>query len=202
MPACIDTSVKLFVFLFVLLGVSLSAGSLMDTMTDQQLSANPSTNASTYVTSATKFSIKFESKPCDEKQKSAIKEVTSYLSTQKGDFFVQPESKSQNESCWCLNVGFRAAPGHGLKKDSVSKGLRRRLNKLDEPCGSLKFSIYHEEKCDPSQLRFLEQSVGPDPNESKKLPCVSPAPFAASDTNSGIRESGDQYNPHQAPSLY
>ena len=199
MPACVDTSVKLFVFLFVLLGVSLSAGSLMDTMTDQQLSANPSTNAST---SPTQFSIKFESKPCEEKQTSAIEEIRSYLSTQTGDFFVQPESKSQNESCWCLNVGFRAAPGHGLKKDSVSKGLRRRLNKLDEPCGSLKFSIYHEEKCDPSQLRFLEQSVGPDPNESKKLPCVSPAPFAASDTNSGIRESGDQYNPHQAPSLY
>jgi hypothetical protein len=189
MPACIDTSVKLFVFLFVLLGVSLSAGSLMDTMTDQQLSANPSTNASTYVTSATKFSIKFESKPCDEKQKSAIKEVTSYLSTQKGDYFVQPESKSQNESCWCLNVGFRAAPDH--KIDSVSRGLRRRLNKLDAKCGNLKFSIY-EEKCDPSQFRFLEQSVGPDPNESKNLPCVSPATFAASDTNSGIRESGDQ----------
>ena len=188
MPACIDTSVKLFVFLFVLLGVSLSAGSLMDTMTDQQLSANPSTNAST---SPTQFSIKFESKPCEEKQKSAIKAITSYLAKQKGDYFVQPESKSQNESCWCLNVGFRAAPDHGLKNDSLSKGLRRRLNKLDGQCGSLKFSIY-EEKCDPSQLRFLEQSVGPDPNESKKLPCVSPATFAASDTNSGIRESGDQ----------
>ena len=186
MPACIDTSVKLFVFLFVLLGVSLSAGSLMDTMTDQQLSANPSTNAST---SPTQFSIKFESKPCEEKQTSAIEEIKSYLSTQTGDFFVQPESKSQNESCWCLNVGFRAA--HGLKKDSVSKGLRRRLNKLDDQCRNLKFSIY-EEKCDPSQFRFLEQSVGPDPNESKNLPCVSPATFAASDTNSGIRESGDQ----------
>ena len=192
---------KLFVFLFVLLGVSLSAGSLMDTMTDQKSSANPYTNASTYVTSATKFSIKFESKPCEEKQTSAIEEIRSYLSTQTGDFFVQPESKSQNESCWCLNVGFRAAPGHGLKKDSVSKGLRRRLNKLDDQCRNLKFSIY-EEKCDPSQFRFLDQSVGPDPNESKNLPCVSPAPFAASDTNSGIRESGDQYNPHQAPSLY
>ena len=107
----------------------------------------------------------------------------------KRGFFVQPESKSQNESCWCLNVGFRAAPDH--KIDSVSRGLRRRLNKLDAKCGNLKFSIY-EEKCDPSQFRFLEQSVGPDPNESKNLPCVSPATFAASDTNSGIRESGDQ----------
>lgn len=201
MPACIDTSVKLFVFLFVLLGVSLSAGSLMDTMTDQQLSANPSTNASTYVTAATKFSIKFESKPCKEKQESAIEAITSYLLTQKGDYFVQPESKSQNESCWCLNVGFRAAPDHGLKKDSLSRALRRRLNKLDDQCSNLKFSIY-EEKCDPSQFGFLEQSVGPDPNESKNLPCVSPATFAASDTNSGIRESGDQKHPHQAPSLY
>ena len=181
MPACIDTSVKLFVFLFVLLGVSLSAGSLMDTMTDQQLSANPSTNAST---SPTQFSIKFESKPCEEKQTSAIEEIKSYLSTQTGDFFVQPESKSQNESCWCLNVGFRAAPGHGLKKDSVSKGLRRRLNKIEAECGQ--FSIY-EEKCDPSQFRVLDQSVGPDPKN-----CVSPATFAASGTNSGIHDSGDQ----------
>ena len=162
MPACIDTSVKLFVFLFVLLGVSLSAGSLMDTMTDQQFSANPSTNASTYVTSATKFSIKFESKPCDEKQKSAIKEITSYLSTQRGDKFVQPESKSQNESSWRLNVIFRDAPDHVLNKDSVSRGLRRRLNKIEAECGQ--FSIY-EEKCDPSQFRVLDQSVGPDPIE-------------------------------------
>lgn len=183
MPACIDTSVKLFVFLFVLLGVSLSAGSLMDTMTDQKSSANPSTNASTYVTSATKFSIKFESKPCDEKQKSAIKEITSYLSTQRGDKFVQPESKSQNESSWRLNVIFRDAPDHVLNKDSVSRGLRRRLNKIEAECGQ--FSIY-EEKCDPSQFRVLDQSVGPDPKN-----CVSPATFAASGTNSGIHEAGD-----------
>lgn len=189
MPACIDTSVKLFVFLFVLLGVSLSAGSLMDTMTDQQLSANPSTNASTYVTAATKFSIKFESKPCKEIQKSAIEAVTSYLATQLANFYVQPESKSQNESCWGLNVGFRAAPDHNRKKDSVSKGMRRRLEKIDALRG--KFSI-HEEKCDPSQFRVLDQSVGPDPIESKNLPCVSPTTFAASGTNSGIHESGDQ----------
>jgi hypothetical protein len=39
----------------------------------------------------------------------------------------------------------------------------------------------------------LDQSVGPDPSdESKNLPCVSPATFAASGTNSGIHESGDQ----------
>ena len=185
MPAYIDASVKLFVFLFVC-KVSLSAGSLMDTMTDQKSSANPSTNASTYVTSATKFSIKFESKPCDEKQKSAIKEITSYLSTQRGDKFVQPESKSQNESSWRLNVIFRDAPDHVLNKDSVSRGLRRRLNKIEAECGQ--FSIY-EEKCDPSQFRVLDQSVGPDPIESKN--CVSPATFAASGTNSGIHEAGD-----------
>jgi hypothetical protein len=109
MPACIDTSVKLFVFLFVLLGVSLSAGSLMDTMTDQQLSANPSTNASTYVTEDTKFSIKFESKPCERNRRAPSRRLHPTYRHKQGDYFVQPESKSQNESCWCLNVGFRAA---------------------------------------------------------------------------------------------
>jgi hypothetical protein len=83
-PACIDTSVKLFVFLFVC-GVSLSAVSLslIDIMTDLQSSAIPSTNASTNVTEDKCFSIESVSKPCEEKQKKIIEKVSSYF-TQRG----------------------------------------------------------------------------------------------------------------------
>ena len=81
-PACIDTSVKLFVFLFVC-GVSLSAVSLIDIMTDLQSSAIPSTNASTNVTEDKCFWIEFVSKPCEEKQKKIIEKVSSYF-TQRG----------------------------------------------------------------------------------------------------------------------
>ena len=195
MPVCIDTSVKLFVFLFVC-GVSLSAGSLIDTMTDLQSSANPSTNASTNVTADTCFSIQFGTKPCEEKQKKAIEKVASYF-TQRANTAVvhaavQPWSKSQNASGWCLNVFVRAA--ESFKKSSARKTMRRRL--LTAGCDGFEegnFTIYVT-TCDPSQSHVLDQSVGQDPSvESKNLPCETNfAAALASGTHSGIQDSGDQ----------
>ena len=192
-PACIDTSVKLFVFLFVC-GVSLSAGSLIDTMTDLQSSAIPSTNASTNVTEDTCFSIKFGKKPCEEKQKKVIEKVASYFTHRANTAVfhaVQPRSNSQNDSGWCLNVFVRAA--ESFNKDSARRAMRRLLNAGREVLIEGDFTIYVT-TCDPSQLHVLDQSVGQDPSiESKNLPCVTTfAAALASGTNSGIQDSGDQ----------
>jgi hypothetical protein len=189
------SSVKLFVFLFVC-GVSPSAGSLIDTMNDLQSSdrsANPSTNASTNVTADTCFSIKFGTKPCEEKQKSAIEKVASYFTHRANTAVVhavQPGSNSQNDSGWCMNVFVRAA--ESFNKKSARTAIRRRL--LTAGLGEGDFTIYVT-TCDPSQSRDLDQSVGQDPSveSSKNLLCVATfAAAMASGTNSGIQDSGDQ----------
>ena len=187
--ACIATSVKLFVFLFVC-GVSLSAGSLIDTMTDLESSAIPSSNASTNVTQDNCFSIKFTTKPCEEKQKGIIERVATYFKTCKtreniNTTAVQPGSDSQNDSGWCLNVFVRAA--ESFKKETAKKAMYRIMKEEGD------FSIYFS-TCDPSQSHVLDQSVGQDPSvESKNLPGVTTfAAALASGTNSGKQDSGDQ----------
>ena len=199
-PACIATSVKLFVFLFVC-GVSLSAGSLIDTMslsagslidtmTELESSAIPSTNASTNVTEDQGFSIKFVTKPCEEKQKEIIERVASYFKTCKtreniNTTAVQPGSDSQNDSGWCLNVFVRAA--ESFKKETAKKAMYR-IMKGEGDC-----SIYLS-TCNSSQSHVLDQSVGQDPSvESKNLPGETTfAAALASGTNSGKQDSGDQ----------
>ncbi len=196
-PACIATSVKLFVFLFVC-GVSLSAGSLIDTMslsagslidtmTELESSAIPSTNASTNVTEDQGFSIKFVTKPCEEKQKEIIERVASYFKTRANikTIAVQPGLDSHNVSGWCLNVFVRAA--ESFKKDTAKKAMYRILKEEGN------FSIYFL-TIDPSQSHVLDQSVGQDPSvESKNIPCVTTfAAALASGTNSAALASGDQ----------
>ena len=187
-PACIATSVKLFVFLFVC-GVSLSAGSLIDTMTDLESSSIPSTNASTNVTEDKCFSIKFVTKPCEEKQKGIIERVSSYFkSTGRANInttAVQPGSDLHNVSGWCLNVFVRAA--ESFNKDTARKAMYRILKEEGD------VSIYII-TCKPSQSHVLDQSVGQGPSvESKSLPCVTTfAAALAPGTNSGIQDSGDQ----------
>jgi hypothetical protein len=185
-PACIATSVKLFVFLFVC-GVSLSAGSLIDTMTDLESSAIPSSNASTNVTEDKCFSIRFQTKPCEEKQKGIIERVSSNFKTRANinTTAVQPESDSHNVSGWCLNVFVRAA--ESFKANTARKAMSRILKEEGD------FSIYIS-TCDPSQSHVLDQSVGQDPSvESKNLPGVTTfAAALASGTNSGKQDSGDQ----------
>ena len=188
-PACIATSVKLFVFLFVC-RVSLSAGSLIDTMTDLESSAIPSSNASTNVTQDNCFSIKFKTKPCEEKQKGIIERVASYFKTCKtreniNTTAVQPGSDSQNDSGWCLNVFVRAA--ESFKKETAKKAMYR-IMKGEGDC-----SIYLS-TCNSSQSHVLDQSVGQDPSvESKNLPGETTfAAALASGTNSGKQDSGDQ----------
>ena len=161
-------------------------------MNDSQSSANPSTNASSNATTDTFFSIKFNTKPCEGKQKSAIDEVTRYFRARPWRFVVQHESNSQNG--WSLNVFVRPSLQDGsFKRDSVAKTMssvlvnHAHILKVDfKVCKAL---------CAPSQSLILDQSVCGDPRvetRNQLEPCVTPATPAASGTNSGIQNSGDQ----------
>ncbi len=95
------------------------------------------------------FSIKFVSKPCEEKQKKIIEKVSFYFThgaNTAAFHAVQPGSNSQNDSSWCLNVCIRAV--ESFNKDTARKAMRRLLNAEGD------FTIYVI-TCDPSQSPAL-----------------------------------------------